>query len=188
MNAPESFVERLESTFRGRLRIRWSTQFREWRIEQKVGRGLFPGFKPKKLGWDESVDKFIEHRDGYVFVMSVRTGDRMGCPRCQHELKVPFKETTHLQCPMCKLAGRPSWVAAVYFPLGDDLITHLKMIDPENAAREEIVADLDRQNDALSAAMEADALRPAEAAFEDDYRRIVGIPTAHLSGRTSFWK
>src|ERR1043166_1952196 len=111
---PESFVEKLEREFRGRLRIRWSSQRGEWHIEQKVARGLFPGTKPTKRGWDESSDKYVEHRDGYVFVMAVRTGDRMPCPRCQHEMKVPYMHTTHLRCEFCRLMGKTTHVAAVY--------------------------------------------------------------------------
>jgi hypothetical protein len=187
-HAPESFVERLEKEFRGRLRIRWSQEKGEWHIEQKVARGLFPGTKPTKRGWDESRDRYVEHRDGYILVMSVRTGDRMPCPRCHMELKVPFMETTHVRCEFCRLQGRTTNVAAVFFPLSDSLIDHLKSIDPENPVSERLAEDLERQNAALSASMERDALRPGEARFEEDYRKIVGIPYAHLSGRTQMWK
>lgn len=186
-HAPESFVDKLEREFRGRLRIRWSSQRGEWHIEQKVARGLFPGTKPTKKGWDESNDRYVEHRDGYVLIMAVRTGDRMPCPRCGHELKVPFMETTHLKCDFCRLMGKSTYVAAVYFPLGDSLIEYLKKIDPENPISEQLAEDLERHNAALAASMERDALRPGEARFADDYNRIVGIPTAHLSGKTKFW-
>ena len=64
MNPPESFVEKLDREFRGRLRIRWSTERQEWHIEQKIRRGLFPGTKPSKLGWDDTTDAYIRHRDG----------------------------------------------------------------------------------------------------------------------------
>lgn len=187
MEAPESFTDRLASAFNNRLRIRWSHERQEYHIEQKVRRGIFPGTKPKKKGWDETVDKYVEHRDGYVFIMAVRTGDRMPCPRCGHELRVPFMETTHVKCAYCRLIGRQTYVAAVYFPLGDALINHLKTIDPTNPISEKIVEDLDRQNEALAARMESEAIAGAVAAFNDDYRRLVGIPTAHLSGKTKFW-
>jgi hypothetical protein len=186
-HAPESFVDKLDREFRGRLRIRWSQQQGEWRIEQKVARGLFPGSKPTKSGWDSSVDRYVEHRDGYVHIMSVRTGDRMPCPRCGHELKVPFKDTTHLKCEYCRLIGRQTYVPAVFFPLSDSLIDHLKSIDPENPISEGLAERLDRENEALAARMEADAIRDSVAAFNEDYRRVVGIPYAHLSGRTKFW-
>jgi hypothetical protein len=187
VQAPESFVEKLEREFRGRLRIRWSVERREWHIEQKVARGLFPGTKPTKRGWDETVDKYVQHRDGYVFIMAVRDGDRMPCFRCGHELKVPYMQTTHVKCQYCTLMGRPTYNAAVYMPLGDKLIDHLKSIDPENPISEKLVERLDRENEQMEARMMADAVRPAEAQFNDDYRRVVGIPTAHLSGKTKMW-
>ena len=37
---PESFAERLDAAFKGRLRIRWSDARKEYHLEQKVGRAL----------------------------------------------------------------------------------------------------------------------------------------------------
>jgi hypothetical protein len=187
VRAPESFVEKLDQEFRGRLRVRWSTQRHGWVIEQKVKRGLFPGTRPAKKGWDESTDKYVQHRDGYIEVMEVRTGTLMDCPRCGHEIKVPFLETEHVKCLYCQLIGRQTYVAAVHMPLGDLLINHLKSIDPENPISERLADDLERKNQALAASMERDAVNKGSAGFEDNYRRIVGIPTVHLSGRTGMW-
>lgn len=186
--APEAFVEKLDREFRGRLRIRWSQQRNGWLIEQRVARGLFPGTKPAKRGWDETTDKYVQHRDGYVEILEVRPGTLMDCPRCGAEIKVPFLETSHVRCDYCRLMGRQTFVSVVHMPLGDLLINHLKSIDPENPISETLADDLERRNAALAAARERDALNAGEAAFEDDYRRIVGIPTAHLSGNTAMWK
>lgn len=185
---PESFVEKLEREFRGRLRIRWSQERHEWQIEQRIRRGLFPGVKPTKRGWDESSDRYIRHRDGVVHVLSVRTGTTMDCPRCRTEMKVPFMETHFVHCPLCKLRGFTNAWAVVHFPLGDSLIDYLKKIDPENPISERLAADLDRQNEKLAEVMEQDALNAGTAAFEQDYRRIVGIPQTFLSGNTKMWK
>ena len=187
MNPPDSFVEKLDREFRGRLRIRWSTERQEWHIEQKIRRGLFPGTKPSKLGWDDTTDAYIRHRDGVVQVMSVRTGTLMDCSRCGTELKVPYMETHFVSCPYCKLRGKNSTFAAVHFPLGDSLIDYLKKIDPENPASERLAEDLDRQNEMLSATMERDALREGSAAAAERYNRLVGIPQVGLSGKTKMW-
>lgn len=188
MHAPDSFVEKLDSEFRGRLRIRWSTERHEWHIEQRIRRGLFPGTKPSKRGWDESSDAYIRYRDGVVHVLSVRTGTVMDCPRCGTEMKVPYMVTHYVHCPLCKMNGHTVGFSVVFMPLGDSLIDYLRKIDPENPISERLAEDLDRQNDALARTMENDAVLAGTAAFEDDYRRIVGIPTAHLSGATDFWK
>lgn len=188
MQAPDSFVEKLDREFRRRLRIRWSHQQREWHIEQRVKRGLFPGTKPSKLGWDETTDAYIRHRDGTLHILTVRTGDRMPCKRCGFELKVPYAETHFITCPACKKRGLESHFSVTYMPLDDRLIQELKKIDPENPYSERLAEDLDARNALLSKQMEANAIRGAEAAFEQDYRRIVGNPTVGLSGSTKMWK
>lgn len=169
------------------MRIRWSQQLGEWHIEQKVSRGLFPGTKPSKKGWDETVDPYVRSRDGYVFIMSVRTGDRMPCPRCNHEVKVPYMETSSITCDYCRLRGHRPHISTVYFPLGDALIGHLKKIDPENPLSEQLSADLDRANDALAAERENKVLRETDAGFHERYNRVVGIPQFGYSGKTNMW-
>jgi hypothetical protein len=112
----------------------------------------------------------------------------MDCPRCRTEMKVPYMETHFVHCPLCKLRGFTNAWAVVHFPLGDSLIDYLKKIDPENPISERLAADLDRQNEKLAAVMEQDALNAGTAAFEQDYRRLVGIPQTFLSGNTKMWK
>jgi hypothetical protein len=180
------FEDKLHSAFRGRLRIRWSLERGEWHIEQRVKRGLFAGQRPTKRGWDETHDRYIQNRDGVILIMSIRTGDRMPCPRCGSELKVPYYETHHVKCELCSLRGKPKHVAAVYMPLGDKLIGYLKSIDPENPISESLAEDLDRQNMALAASMERDALRESEAAFHLNYNRVVGIPEWGYAGMKRF--
>lgn len=183
----EDFQDKLDREFKGRLRIRWSAERGEWQIEQKVRRGMLEGFKPNsRRGWDESHDRYVQHRDGVVHIMSVRTGDRMACPKCESTLKVPFRETHMITCPLCKMRGKPHHFPAVYMSLGDDLINHLKSIDPENPISETLVEDLDRQNQALALQQERDALRRGEAAAHYDYDRIVGIPKFAYSGIKEF--
>ena len=181
--APESFQESLQKIFGGRLRIRWSRQRGEWHIEQKVRRGFVEGMRPTKRGWDDTNDNYVRYRDGYAFILSVRTGDRMPCPKCGHELKVPFMETHHVKCDYCALRGRQSFVAAVYMPLGDTLLDYLRKIDPENPISRRLAEDLDRQNVALAAAMEKKPIDDAMAGFSERYNRIVGNPQTGYTGK-----
>jgi hypothetical protein len=186
---PDSFVEKLEREFRGRLRVRWSRERNEWHIEQKIKRGLFPGTKPSKRGWDETADAYIRHRDGTIFVMAVRTGSLMDCPRCGTELKVPYMETHFVRCPLCQLRGYTNAYPVVFFPLGDGLIDYLRKIDPENPLSERLNEDLERQNELLAETMERDALRLGEAAAHERYNRIVGIPqTGWTQATTKMWQ
>lgn len=183
MHAPESFVEKLESTFRSRLRVRWSVQRGAFIIEQKVRRGLFPGHKPTRKGWDETNDKYVQARDGVVEIMEVRTGTLMDCPKCGHQLKVPFMHSTAIRCDYCRLQGKEPAVNAVFMPLGDALIDYLKSIDPENPISESLADDVDRANCSLEASMENDAMNSTEASLRDRYKRMVGIPQVGYTGK-----
>lgn len=112
----------------------------------------------------------------------------MPCPKCKHELKVPFMETHAIRCAYCRLIGKEPSITAVFIPLSDSLIDYLKKIDPENPLSEGLSERLEREDEALAARMESKVLDPTVGAFSDDYNKIVGIPTTHLSGRTAFWK
>jgi hypothetical protein len=187
MHAPDSFVDLLSSSFRGRLRIRWSHERNEWHIEQFVKRGLFPGQKPPKRGaWDETRDAYIRERDGVVCVLAVRTSDRMPCPRCGTQLKVPFNVTEVLNCDFCRLRGKPHAIPAMFVPLNDHLINYLKSIDPTNPANEKLNEQLDRENAVLEERLADNAVDPTVAAFSDDYNRLVGIPTFGYGGIKRF--
>ena len=144
---------------------------------------MFPGTKASKRGWDETADAYIRNRDGVIHVLSVRTGTVMPCYKCGYELKVPYMETGFIQCAYCKLKGRTSARAVVHFPLGDSLLDYLKKIDPVNPLSERLAEDIDRQNAALAATMENDALRAGNAAASDRYNRIVGIPQTGYTGK-----
>ncbi|NBV25387.1 MAG: hypothetical protein EBS05_26170, partial [Proteobacteria bacterium] len=176
--APAEFVERLQAAFEGRLRIRWSNAAHEFQIEQRVARGLI-NF-PAALTDDEH----IRLRDGYFYVMSIRSGDRMPCPRCQQQLTVPVREIRELSCPRCKAQGLEHRVAAGYFPLDDTLITYLKAMDPLRGASRELRAKVDAHNAAYTESQRQTVLDKAYAAGADDFNRIAGIPHVGYSGPT----
>lgn len=187
-HAPDSFVEKLEREFRGRLRVRWSRQDSAWHIEQKVARGLFPGVKVTG-NWDETSDKYIRQRDGYEYLMTVSVGDWLPCYRCKHDVKVPYYETTQVSCQYCLSLGRKTYIAAVHFPLGDGLIDYLKQIDPENPLSETQDAKVDEANVFMEAARERAAFDRSSGQITDgDYRRMTDRPFVHLSGATKMWQ
>lgn len=187
---PDSFVDTLEREFRNRLRIRWSHQRSLWVIEQKVARGLFVGaLKPTKgKAWDETNDRYVQIRDGVIEIMAVATGTKTACPVCRYDIRVPYYTTEAVECGYCKLMGRRSYIPVVYMPLNEDLIQYLKSIDPENPRSHTHLDDGVEELERWEIEQEKRVWLPTEARFEEDYRRIVGIPTAHLSGRTKFWK
>lgn len=181
MEAPRSFTERLEREFRGRLRIRFSDKEQEWQIEQRVGRAVLPDARISLYD-----DDAIRARDGYLHVMSIRQGDRMPCPKCRYELKVPAFKTVDVACPYCKLKGRTTRVCAGYFPLeGDALIQHLRRLDPERGASLELAAEADRKNEALVASLERQSL-DASYGISQDFNRLFGIQSVGYTGKERY--
>lgn len=168
--APQEFVDRLTTAFEGRLRIRWSNAANEFQIEQRVARPLI-NF-PAAMTDDEA----IRLKDGYFYVMSIRNGDRMPCPRCSFELKVPIRETRELSCPRCQAKGLEHRVAAGFFPLDDTLIAHLQSIDPMRGVSRELRNKIDAHNTEHTNKQRQGVLDKAWAAGADDFNKIAGIP------------
>lgn len=178
MNIPETFLDRLERDFDGRLRARWSKNLGEIHIEQKVGRAsLAPTYV------SEVDDDLIRARDGYMYVMAIRPGDRMRCPDCNSTIKVPIMRTGEAVCGYCKMKGRDGRHKAAYYPLGDLLLDHLKRIDPMRTYRTELVKVADRKNDAIMAARQRETSNQIETGTKENWTRMVGIQSTGYTGK-----
>lgn len=142
MEAPQRFTERLHSLFEGRLRIRWSSKRHEWHLEYKVAPGRILNFPTQS-----NDDAMIRARDGYAFIIAVRTGDRMPCPRCGCTMAVPMFELAETKCDYCVLQGRDGRYPASYFPLdGDMLLNYLTRLDPQRTWRDGLAKKTDENN------------------------------------------
>ena len=124
MEAPSAFKESLKMQFNDRLRVRWSNSKHEWQIEEKIARPT------GDYSLDDPNDDHLRLRDGYGYVCSVTPGDRMACPKCGNELKVPIYHFAEVKCDYCQVKGRPSSVIVGHFPLNDMLLEHLRKLDP----------------------------------------------------------
>ena len=182
MNAPSEFVERLQRTFDGRLRVRWSDKEQHFLIEQKVGRAVVP---PIRI--DEGRDDLIRARDGYHPVMAITPGDRMRCPACNYTLRVPVRDTADIPCEFCKLMGRTTRVVAGFWPLDDSLIEHLRKLDPLRDGQAELAEEADRHNRMLLRSAEADLSDTVISKADEDYRRLVGIPMVGRTMKEDMW-
>jgi hypothetical protein len=170
MQAPTEFAKKLHDQSDGELRIRWSDKRQEWHVEQRVGRAIL---EPSPV--DSQDDEHVRARDGYVFVLAVRTGDRMPCPDCGIELKVPILQFAEVCCSYCRMRGRDGRIPAGHFPLGDALLQHLRRIDPKRTWRAEVKEQLDERNRRLVASRERDYSNHIEATTLENYRDLVGI-------------
>ena len=149
--APIAFLDRLEDTFQGRLRLRWSPKRSVWAIEQRVGRAALA-----PLRRDPFDDSVVLARDGYTQVMAFAPTNYCFCAFCGRKLAVPLFTSQEIRCEACMAANKDARWRAAYFPLGERLLDHLKMLDPERqdirerVAREEAASLLakDRLNNA----------------------------------------
>ena len=188
MHIPEDFTERLERQFRGRYRIRWSDTRNEYLIEQKVRRGVAEGFVDVGLNSTAQLrrhaDDYIRARDGYVLTMAVKPGTRTWCHECNTQMDVPAFDTAVLVCPFCRSKGRYRAQVAGYFPLGDTLIDHLKMIDVDNDGNDRVAEAVDLHNEFLMFENTMRLRRHVDAGARERYNRLVGIAQVGQTGRS----
>jgi len=183
MDAPVRFVERLKSLFDNRLRVRWSNAREEWHIEQQIARGHLTNMPVR-----DDDDELIRARDGYAFVLAIRSGDRMPCPVCGAPLKVPVLRFGEATCGFCQLRGKDGRYPAGMFPLdGDMVLDHLKKLDPMRGYRDGLAEMLDARNAALEAARERDFSDTIQAATLENYNKMVGIPQWGYTGKEKMW-
>ncbi len=178
-HAPTRFVERLKTMFDDRLRIRWSNQRGEWHIEYKVGRGRPASFFVS--GYDDAA---IRAKDGYAFLLAIRTGDRMPCPRCGHDMPVPVRKLAESTCEYCRMQGRDGRYPAAFFDLdGESLFEYLRRIDPYRGWRHNLHRMADATNDRILKAKEREFANKIEAITMDNYNQLVGIPSVGYTGK-----
>ncbi len=176
---PQEFEDRLEREFDRRLRIRWSNKLSEWHIESKVGRGRLAKFHV-----DDQDDGAIRARDGYQFLMAIREGDRMPCPRCGLELKVPIFEKREVVCEYCRMVGKDGRYPAVFFPLeGDTLIVYLRSLDPLRGYRDDLHLRADAANERLLQERERQAMNDMAAAGREFSAQLVGLQSVGYTGK-----
>lgn len=171
---PSSFSRRLTREFDGRLRIRWSDKKREWHIEQRIKHREIPTERVSEYN-----DDAIRARDGYAFLMSVRDGSRMACPRCGATVRVYLLATGETTCDRCALK-----IAAAFFPLeGDALIQYLRRLDPTLGWNRNILESTNKvHQDSLKSKIRA-VSNAVEAGTKENWNRLVGISQFGYSGK-----
>lgn len=173
---PEKFQERLTEEFGDKIRVRWSDQWNEWQVEQKVRRGLAGG----GIKEDRFSDDIIRYKDGYVWIMSFKQGTKFDCPKCGLTLKAKTRETEMVSCAHCKSKGyEHRWVAS-HWPMDECLIDHLKMLEKES---DDVGNRIKKQNALLHKQMLRNVLDPALAGFEDNFNKLAGIPSVGYTGK-----
>lgn len=192
MGIPEYVTEQIQRRFGGRFRLRWSNVENLYLYEQKVRRALAEGFAPKDYKSarhrKQHFENHVRAAEGYILTMKIAPGTNVECPICGGDIKVPAFKSAQSHCGFCKTSGRQSVFNGGYWPIGDTLLDHLDKMDPDRGG-------LDR---ALAANIKADQLAEheqmwqvtstADAAYRENFNKLVGIPQAGLSGSTKMWQ
>lgn len=182
MQAPEWFVSALTQQSGGRLRIRWSLKRGAWHIEQQVGRAALP---PLRIS--EADDGMIRARDGYWFVMELRPGDRMPCPKCHLTIKVPVMQFGEAICLYCKYKGNGAHrYKACYYPLGDMLLEHLRKIDPHNDGLRRIQEEVTTDDARRVAADDKDLSTHVEDVIKDNLNSLFDVGHTGYTGKETY--
>lgn len=185
----KEFERELEKAFNGRFRLRWSDKQQEYHLEQRVGvaRELMPPVSEDGRH-DTYDDDWIRARDGYFKIMTVRAGDRMPCPRCGFETKIPVMETRQVSCQLCAYGKddpkRQRWIAS-YFPLNHTLIQHIKDIDPENDGPDRAKLRAKERREKYLKNLRSEALNEAEANLIDNRLQAFNVPMVGYGPKTA---
>jgi hypothetical protein len=149
-----------------------------------------------KVGRDKSLmvndrsndDNKIRAREGYGFALAIQQGDRMPCPRCGSELKVPTFKLGEVVCDYCKVMKKPFRVQASYFPLdGDLLIQELIKLDPMRTYRIGLAEKADLHNAKMVEQMERKFGNTSEDIIKDKFTSLVGIQSVGYTGKERMW-
>jgi hypothetical protein len=155
--------------------VRWSNTRNEFLVEQKVNRGSAVMSEGLWQRWNSlseadrlsKLDDLIRAQDGYAFVLSVKPGDRMPCPRCKRVARIPVLEMREAKCPHCHKRFR-----AVYYPLGPMLLEHLRYTDPYRGGLERVERDLEVAEEHRLYQGQRKFSRETEAAWKEDKLRL----------------
>jgi hypothetical protein len=176
IEAPASFRASLERQFDGRLRVRWSEAKGEWHIEQKMARSRLA--RRRVAAGTVEHDEVVRAADGYVFVLAVRPGNRVPCPKCGKVLGIPELRMKRSTCPLCSHS-----FLAVYYPLGDMLLEHLRYTDPYRDGLDRIFKAQEDAEQQVKAAQHRERHNEGEALWKDHFTQIAGIQSVGYTGR-----
>ena len=192
MYIPEHVEEAIASRFGGRFRLRWSDVNHVYFYEQRVRRGLAEGFAPikvkdekhRKLTWENQK----RAADGYILTMQIAPGTTVFCNHCGGKISVPAFKWAQSYCAFCKMAGRHSVFNGGYWPIGDTLLDELDRLDPDRGGLDRTMYEHDASVKEQEFQAEYNFTAPADAAYREEFRKLVGIPQTGFSGATKMWQ
>ena len=183
---PDWFAEQLRLEHAGRLRIRWSPIEQNFQVESKVAPGT-PWIRPPKIkdqrtgkvSTDTAQDGYVRARDGYQFVCALEPTRQKRCPKC-HNAVMEFKPYgfKHTTCPLCQKGSVSGW-----WEFTDQLLQHLRYIDPDRGGIERVFKDLERDEERAEATKQRDFMNKARDVASDMFSEVYGIQSVGYTGK-----
>jgi hypothetical protein len=112
----------------------------------------------------------------------VEPGDRKPCPRCRRVTHIPTLRFVEAECEHCAHRFR-----AVYFPLGEWLLEHLRRTDPYRGGHERQFAELEAADVAREKARKRQLAHHTEAVWKDAFTQVFDIPSVGYTGKEAMW-
>jgi hypothetical protein len=175
---PKSFLEGLDRDFHGDIRVRWSPVRNRWQIERR-GRdiGSSTGLDPK-----DRFDTWARRATGYYRILETSPGSLIECSYCAKSYSQEFLSLTAAKCPRCE---RQELV--MNWPLGPQLLEHLRKTDPERDGLSRMWADLEQDEARKLASDERIKKNLSEAIWKEEFTRIFDIQSRGYEGPAKFW-
>lgn len=170
---PAWFERQLKLEFDDQVRVRWSPKRHRFLLERRVGR---VSAAPKWV--DPLDDRAIQARDRVQTILEVAPGTVTPCPRCGQDLKLAYKQMQESTCARCRRTVR-----AVFFPLGWDLLQHLRWSDPDRGGTERVFDAVETGEAQREALQRRKFKREHEAIWKEDFRRLFQYPMVGYTGK-----
>lgn len=174
MHIPDSFAWSLHDQFDGKFRVRWSVKTLRFQIEEKLRCAVLP---PIHIEADD--DDLIRAVEGYGCFAEVCPGTLTPCGRCGKDRHATVRDFIATACAHCG-----DRAIAVFWPLDDSLLQHLRYTDPNRGGYDVLRSNRDR-NLRMNDLRLKSAFREADARAVDDV--VFTLPKVGYTGREHMW-
>jgi len=128
-------------------------------------------------------DTWVRCATGYYRVLECSPGSRIECTHCGKAYSQAFLTLNAAKCPQCQ-----NQELVMNWPLGEDLLAHLRKTDPERDGLPRMWADLERDEAAKLVGEAREKANLGEAIWKEEFTKIFEIQSRGYEGPAKFWK
>jgi DNA-directed RNA polymerase subunit RPC12/RpoP len=128
-------------------------------------------------------DTWARCATGYYRVLETSPGSLVECSYCGKEYSQEFLTLQAAKCPRCaKQEMVMNW------PLGEDLLAHLRKTDPERDGLARMWKDLEQSEASLEQSQARDKANLSESIWKEEFTRVFDIQSRGYEGPARFWQ